>query len=269
MEFEEIFYQNEERYYDINNTKILAFINSFLAETNLYFPVCEEEDNYYSLLFSLKDYVYTCYPEYISLFNQQLFDQGFSILHSLFYDMVTLGEHTNKKLPQVEKNKILLSPYIQQIHYENQKIYLEAMEKTYSFYSIFDFFRTNFDAFSYIRKNRKNLDGNCHNQSWKFIKFCSEQASLVTMLCPYLFQGSYYHSIIRDECNHYIDLANSIVYDDTIREEVLKGKIIRETKKEDLDSALELALEQFPDSLNSFSQPLVLALHKEYLSKER
>ena len=89
------------------------------------------------------------------------------------------------------------------------------------------------------------------------------------MLCPYLFQGSYYHSIIRDECNHYIDLANSIVYDDTIREEVLKGKIICETKKEDLDSALELVLEQFPDSLNSFSKPLVLALHKEYLSKER
>lgn len=266
MELENIFYQNEEKYDSINDKKIINFIKSFLAETNLYFPMNDEEDNYFSLLLSVKDYVYTCYPEFIALFNKRLLDSGFSVWHSIFNDMVTLGQCTNKSLPRNEKNKILLSPYVQQITYENSKIYLEALGKTYGFYSIYDFFRKEIDAFSYIRQNKRNLGGDCHNQSWKFIEYFSDQATLITMLCPYLFEGNYYHSIIRDEMGNNIDLASFIVYDDTVREEVLKGQIICETKKEDLEYELDEALKDFPNSLEDFNEPLVLALHKEYLN---
>ncbi len=267
MDYLNIFYENEFQYREINEKKIQQFLILFLGQTNLPFLAYygEIQDWNYDLLYSLKKYVYTFYPQYISLFHSLLNDFNFCNRYHIIDVVDDLGCETNKEIPKNVIELAQISPYVKNIEYLDHKIYLETIANEYSFYSLRDYYRHQFTALNYIRTCRFSLAGDCHNQSWNFIHILDEPADLITELRPYIFDGNIYHSLIRDENEMYVDLAHQIVYDKTMKDELFAGKIVSETNKDDLENNVEEAILAIDnDTAEEFSEPLLLALHKQY-----
>lgn len=122
----------------------------------------------------------------------------------------------------------------------------------------------------YILKDKDFFVVNCHNASWKVIQYL-KNASLITELLPYYFEGTFYHSVVRDANGMIIDLANSAVYNEEIRKKLYHGQIICETKKGYLEKKLDEAIRfsSKEDIEEDFSKPLLLALHKQLKNKQK
>lgn len=264
MSYERIFYDNEDKYKDINNKKLKEFILKFL-KLNLVDIYIDFDLDVYENFIYLKDYVYKYYPEAIKLFHSTLQESGYRFQHNIIDIISDLGFHTNKKISQSILKKLELSPYIKNIHYENNKIYLETIYQNYELVSIWDYFKDNYELLNYLKMNKNGLCGNCHKSSWEFIKYLDSYTSLITGLCPHIFYGTYYHSVLRDNLGYIIDLANGIVYDEGVMNNLFQNKIISEVKKDNLDAKLDEAIEMVNDKtiIDDFHEPLIIALHKQ------
>lgn len=269
MDYESIFYHYEEQYKNLNNERLKDFITLFCSKTKIDRREIEliylvKEGDYEDLFLSLKDYTFKFYPQFISLFYQLLEESQYHMVYDLLDSMFILGSTTNKKLNREKSKMLLQSPYIQNISYENCKIMLNSPLGNYAFYSLRDYFRGNYEVMSYLRKNIE-LGGHCHNVSWDLMSKL-EKASLVTELLPFYYEGTFYHSIVKNNVDGmYIDLANEVVYDEEIRQNLYQGQIICEASKEELENHLYDAIvaSNKPNIEDDFYKPLLLALHKQ------
>lgn len=280
MDYESIFYQNEEQYTKINNERMKNFVYLFLKvsrinveEINSIYDI--KENDYMDFYDSLKKVVFRFYPNLIPIFYELLKQNGYNMIYEIQEDMFYLGSTTNKGLNKEEKNILKLSPFIKDIDYQQSKITLYSeIFGNYSFYSIRDYFRDDYLVKKYIRKIRCSSNdkkgGICHNSSWELMQLLNN-ASLVTELLPYCYESTYYHSVIRNEDGMIIDVANEVVYDEKIRKDLYQGKIICETKKDDLESNLYDAIvaSQNPYIEEEFNEPLLLALHRQCIDKRK
>ncbi len=267
MDYESIYYENETKYKEINNQKLKKFIDAFVESTKIDIESVKaiemvKENDYEDLAHSLRNYIFTFYPQYISLYYHLLQESHYKMVYDILDGMFLLGCSTNKRLNREKCNLLLQSFYVNTISYVDGKIILNSHFGEYSFSSLRDYFRGNYDATTYIRNN--DMPGHCHNVSWDFISILN-RASLVTELIPYYFEGTYYHSIIRNEDGLFIDLANEIVYGEDVRKNLFQGQIVCETKKEDLEKDLYNAIvaSNHPSIEEDFYESLILALHKQ------
>ncbi len=274
MDYEKIFYQYEEQYIDRNNQRIKEFVYLFLKESGIREKEvkaiydCREND-FMDFYDSLKKVVYRFYPKLIPFFEDLLKQSGFNTIYAIQEAMFYLGSTTNKNLNKEWKNLLMLSPSIKNIEYYHGKIIVSSENfGKHSFYSIQDYFREDFLAKQFIRKMRYEDNckdgGICHIASWDFMDLL-DNASLVTELLPCCYDGTYYHSIIRNEEGMFIDLANEVVYDEKTRKEFYQGQIVCETRKEDLVSHLDEAIvaSMNPNIEEEFGNSLLLTLHKQ------
>ena len=107
MDYERIFYQNEEQYKTLNEKKIQIFIALFLKHSQLNFSISDlydiyemEENNYYDIFGALRDYIYSYYPNYVPLFYQLLEHCGYNNSFNITDNMYILGYGTNKKISE-------------------------------------------------------------------------------------------------------------------------------------------------------------------------
>lgn len=274
MDYESIFYHYEEQFKNINNERMKNFVYLFLKasgisekEVKTIYDV--RENDYIDFYDALKKIVYRFYPNLIPFFEDLLRQSEFKTIYSIQEALFYLGSTTNKNLNREWENIVKLSPYIEEIGYSKGKItiYNENFGN-FSFSSIQDYFRHNFYAKQFIRKMRcdaSDKDGGiCHIASWEFIQLL-DNASLITELLPFCYEGTYYHSVIRNEEDMFIDLANEVVYDENVRKNLYQGQIVCETKKEDLESHLNDAIRDSgnPDIEEEFGNALLLTLHKQ------
>ncbi len=264
MNYEDVFYENETKYMQANEEKLKKFILLFLKESKIDF-YWDIDDDIYSDFISLQDYVYKYYPDKVALFYELLKASGFNMWHCIIDTMTELGYYTNKKITNSIKEKTMLAPYVKDLAYEDNEIVLKTDLNEYKFKSVWDYYRNDYEAFSYIKRHKLSLSGRCHEHSWVFMNYLNEKVNLVTELCPYLYEGNYYHSVLRDEKGNIVDLANGIVYSEDIRKDLFKGDIVLEISKENrveaLDKAVSAALDD--DVFNKFTEPLILALNKQ------
>ena len=82
MSYERIFYDNEDKYKDINNKKLKEFILKFL-KLNLVDIYIDFDLDVYENFIYLKDYVYKYYPEAIKLFHSTLQESGYRFQHNI------------------------------------------------------------------------------------------------------------------------------------------------------------------------------------------
>lgn len=269
MDYESIYYQYEEQFAIKNQMHFKLVIEKFVKKTGIdieevkvIYSVCEND--YITLCSCLKDYLYYRYPEYLPCFYYFLKKSNFKMYYDYLDAILILGENVNGYLDENIKKFILHSPYIEDIHYNKELISLKINNgKEYSFYSAKDYFKNN-SSIMHILKDKDFLIGNCHNASWRVIQYL-ENASLITELLPYYFEGTFYHSVVRDANGMIIDLANNAVYNEAIRKKLYHGQIICETKKEDLENSLYDAIvaSNNPNIEDDFNEPLILALHKQ------
>lgn len=270
MDYESIFFEYEEQFSIKNNLRLKMVIEKFIKKVGIDIEEVKimyrvSENDFITLYICLKDYLYYHYPNYLPCLYYFLKKSNFKLYYDYLDSILLLGENINGSLEEDIKKFILHSPYIDDVHYNNGLISLKINNgKEYSFYSAKDYFKNN-PSIMHIVKDKEFLVGNCHNASWKVIEYL-ENASLITELVPYYFEGTFYHSVVRDENGLIIDLANSAVYSEEIRKKLYHGKIICETKKRYLERDLQEAImaSNHPNIESEFNEPLLLALHKQY-----
>lgn len=269
MDYESIFFEYEEQFTIKNNLRLKMVIEKFIKKVDIDIEEIKtiygvSENDFITLYSCLKDYLYYRYLDYLPCLYYFLKKSNFKIYYDYLDSILLLGENVNGSLEEDIKKFVLHSPYIDDIHYDNGLISLKINNgKKYSFYSAKDYFK-NSPSIMHIVKDRDFLTGNCHNASWRIIKYL-ENASLITELVPYYFEGTFYHSVVRDENGMIIDLANNAVYSEEIRKKLYHGRIICETKKRYLESSLYDAIvaSKYPNIEEEFNEPLLLALHKQ------
>lgn len=273
MTYQELFYQFEEQYDKENNTSFLMFLKEFLQEYQL--PSLEkfarvnqiDIQNGYRLFHCVIDYIYSYSPELISSFYEKYLKFNGNLNACIIDDMYVLGDTTNKKEKKFLCDSFSNNPHIETITYENKEFKMELTSgNKYSFYSIYDYFRGSLLMMYFIRKNRKKLKGDCHNVS-VFVLKALDHSTLITELIPDYFVGTYYHSIVKDENGLFIDLANHIVYDERVRNELFQGEIVCETKQEDFKTKLEEAYAYFGES--PYAEAILIAEHQQALELKK
>ncbi len=268
MTYDNIFYENEDKYEIENQNIFKCFINSFLNKVDLNFDEVKllysgSNEDYITFFNYLSDYIYEYYPCYIEKFYELLKSFGYNMNYEIQNAMFNLRNGITKET----RNYVLKSPYINDIESKAGEIIIYSDKLgTHSFLPVKKYFKDSFDVKKFLKRNRRHLTGECHQRSWELLDILSN-VNLVTSLLPYYFMGTIYHSVLRSDDNMIIDVANEIVYKNKVMDEVFGGKIVCETKKIDLESHLYEAIMASDDTNieEEYSEPLILALHKQSL----
>ncbi len=260
--FDKLYYENEERFKEINNNYFKSFVTYFVNKYGITNFIEDDPSDYINIFTDLKKYIYMYLPELVEPFYKELKKTGFNMVYNLFDDMYELGVTTNKKLQSKTVYHTKLSPHISDISYDG-KIKIESIYGDVSFYSLKDYFssRSSFNLKKIIRNN--DLSGDCHGVSLSILDLL-EDANLVTMLIPYYFEGTIYHSIVKTEDGLFIDAASYIVYDEKALN-LLNGRVISNTPKSEIENTLEEAISysQDPFIQEKYNDTLVLALYNQ------
>lgn len=262
--FDKLYYENEERFKEINNNYFRNFITYFVNKYDIKNFIEDDPSDYINIFTDLKKYIHMYLPELIGPFYEELKKTGFNMIYNLFDDMYELGVTTNKKLQSKTVYHAKLSPHISDISYDG-KINIESIYANVSFYSLKDYFNSYFNSCFNLKKliREKDLSGDCHRVSLSILDLL-EESNLVTMLIPYYFEGTIYHSLIKTEDGLFIDAASYIVYDEKTLN-LLNGRIISDTPKSEIENTLEEAISysQDPFIQEKYNNTLILALYNQ------
>ena len=274
MDYQEIYYRNEKQYHSINQQHFQKFLNVFKKETGIDTSHLATKrgiptNDYRKQFYYLKYMVFINYPKYIKEFYRILENSKFDMSSEIVDAMKLIGKNTIYTFDEDIRRYILLSPLIDDVVNDNGNISIYSDELgDYNFCS----------TRKYLYKNKRALyliqnyltQGYCHQMSWELMSFL-EQANLITTLLPAYFEGTYYHTVVQNQDNFIIDIANEIVIDSNVRDSLFKGQIISSTKKQDLFSKLkeakikEAKIKEAKNYENedSFTNSLLLALYSE------
>lgn len=268
MRYKDIYYQKEEQYHSINQQHFKQFVESFTKDfkidiTEMTRKKGVQSNDYCKQFFILKYMVNLYYPQYIYEFFHRLEESGFDVSSEIVDAMKQIGRNTINTLNESVSQYVMLSPYINNVSINNGKITIYSDKfGDYSFYSTRNYLKENKKALKII--NKYTTQGYCHHLSWELISYL-EKVKLVTTLLPAYYEGNYYHSIVRNQDDFIIDVANEAVYDDDTRDLLFKGHIVVETEKENLDKRLQEAImdEDEESKETDFVKAMLLTLHKE------
>lgn len=260
MNYEQLFYENEEKYRKVNEEIFRVFIKSYKRKcsinTRKIIENLEEQGKDYCGIF------WAAYSDQINhpsrdmtLFFEQIKRFKFCRNDFLISSIRLLGYRCDNGIPDNVHNKMLNSPLINEIEYKDKMLYVYSQIGDFHFYPIKEYF--DYPHPLWIILSTNNYTNKCHKGSWEIIPKL-EEANLETWLIPYYFTGTMYHSVVEDREGNVVDVANSSVYDRDTFSRIFNGTLVCRTKKEELYEKLRETNCPIP-----YYEPLVLALHKQ------
>lgn len=271
MGYREIYDTYQEEYEKSNRVKFRAFLNAFKEETRLnidYLMNAYQIDKsdaaceFYFLKWALFNYS----RQHIPYFFELLESFGYDMFSEVIDTMQLIGKDTQKSVDPEVTRYAMLSPYINGITVHNNKPGLITIHSDdlgdYSFYPSRVYLKDNEEAVKLI--NKYETSGFCHQMSWEMMNHL-ENGELITSLLPLYFEGTHYHTVLRDNDGLVIYPANEAVYSEDTRDILFKAEDVCTTKKEDLDSKLKLAIEAEDEGskMIDFPNAMLLTLHEQ------
>lgn len=271
MGYKDIFRENQEKYEISNRIIFKKVLEIFKRETGLnvdhLLPVYQIDSSDPAQVFCFtKWFLFTNKQEYIPYFYKLLESFGYDMFSEVMDTIVLLGKNAEPRVHPDYVNYALISPYINRITVDNNKDGLVTIDSeelgTYSFYPSRFYLQDNEPAINLIKNYV--TQGFCHQMSWAMMDHI-DKCELVTSLLPSYFEGTHYHTVLRNEEGLIIDVANEAVYSEDVRDMLFKSKDICSTAKEDADSKLKLAIEAEDEESKTteFPNAMLLTLHEQ------
>lgn len=271
MGYREIYDEYQTQYEKSNRVKFRALLDVFKEETGLniddFAPVFQiDTTDAAKEFYFLRWFLFNHCNKYIPYFYELLESFGYDMFSEIIHTMTIIGEETDTIVdPQViEYSKI--NPYIDNVTVDQNKgglvtIYSEDLGD-FSFYPSRVYLRNNADALKAI--NDFETLRQCHQISWKIAPDI-DKCELITSLLPSYFEGTHYHTVLRDDKGMAIDASNQAVYTEDTRDMLFKANDICTTKQEDLDSKLQLAIEAEDEASKEedFPEAMLITLHEQ------
>ena len=208
---EQLYYQNEINFNDVEDEIFDKFLNKFEKAINFKFNYVDCDTSELKFLNLKCKYIYT--SKFCKLF--------FDILSNYKYNMRselkdTIYELSHLKYPFFNKksiNKYLNSPVIQDISYNGRSkftIYSDKFGK-FSFKLASFYLKNNKEITKYIAT--RQIGNRCHHNTYFISKVMPDFYS-ITSLCSRYFEGYFHHSYTYNmDSNEIIDLCYNIIMD--------------------------------------------------------
>lgn len=271
MSYKEVYEENQKNYEESNRLIFKKFLVTFKEETKLSIDNLmriykidsnDPAEEFYFLKWVLFNYGH----KYISYFYSLLENMGYDLYSEIIDTMKLIGKDTNDKVSSDILAYTMISPYINGITIPKNKPGLVIIHSDelgdYTFYPSRVYLNNNEKALNLI--NDFITERYCHQISWEMMKHF-DKCQLITSLLPLYFEGTHYHTVIRDNRGLIIDSANDAVYTEEVRDFLFKGKDICTTKKEELEKELNLAMEVEDEEskIIDFPPAMLLALYNQ------
>ncbi len=259
---EQIYYQNEINYEDLENEIFERFLDEF------------EDAIKYKLKYSNCD---TSEMKFLNLKYQYIYSSNccklfFDILSKYDYNMRcelkdTIYGLSHLKYPLFNKkyiDKYLNSPVIQNISYNGRNkftIYSDMFGK-FSFKLASSYLKNNKEITNYIKTG--HIDNRCHHNTYFISKVMPDYYS-ITSLCFRYFRGYFHHSYTYNlDSNEIIDLCYNIIMDKDQYDRLFLPNEISIIQNRMIEEQLSIV----DDESNEYCDKcelLRIALYKEYL----
>lgn len=271
MGYNEIYDKYQTQYEISNRIKFREFVEAFKKETGVSADGLMEayqvnHDDPASVFYFLKWVLFNYNRKYIPYFYELLDNFGYDMFSEIMDTMTLIGKDTHTNVSSDVINYSLISPYINRITVDQSQKGLITIHSDelgdYSFYPSRVYLNNNEGALNLI--NKYKTSGFCHQMSWELMNH-HDKCTLVTSLLPSYFEGTHYHTVLRDNNGLVVDAAMEAVYTEDTRDMLFKPEDICITEKEDTERKLELAIEaEDEESKNiDFPNAMLLTLHEQ------
>lgn len=216
------------------------------------------EDNYTDLFWILHSYLFNHLPDLIPSFYELLEKYHYKLGTDYISMLRLAGNNTEYELKDVVKQFLTRAPYIEDVSDCKGKITIHSGQLgNITFYSTAKYFQNDY-LIRYLLENFPT-ENECHNISWKLTKVLPGSI-LITSLIPMPFEGTCYHTTVRNQDGMIVDAANGVVLEEECYHQMFQDEVIVETKASDLERRLcETSLMES----RSYPSALVLALHEQ------
>lgn len=271
MGYKEIFDEHQTQYEKSNRIKFKAFLDIFKEETGLnidhladvhQIDMTDPVNEFYFMKWVLFNYS----QKHIPYFYQLLEEMGYNLFSEVIEAMKTIGKETQDEVDPGVVEYVKISPYIDGITEHKDAPGLVTIHSEdlgdYSFYPSRVYLKGNKPALKLV--NEFKTERFCHQMSWELVN-CFDKCQLITSLLPSYFEGTHYHTIVKDDKGLIVDVANEAVYTEDTCDILFKPKDICVTEKADLDSRLEIATLEEDDESKKIGLPnaMLLTLHEQ------
>lgn len=265
-------YDKYQTQYEISNRiKFKEFLEAFTKDTgfsadNLMKAYKVNQDDLAQVFYFVKWVLFNYNRKYIPYFYELLDNFGYDMFSEVMDTMKLIGKDTHKDVDPDVISYALISPYVDKITVNKDKRGLVTIHSDelgdYSFYPSRVYLNDNKEALKLINKYETSTF--CHQMSWELMNH-HDKCTLVTSLLPSYFEGTHYHTVLRDNEGLIVDAAMEAVYTEDTRDMLFKADDICLTKKEEMDEKLNLAIEAEDEKSKNIDFPnaMLLTLYEQ------
>ena len=264
MDANRLYYEQEDYCSDINMVRFQEIIDNFYQSVGLNFDKLVtadiNSDEPIEKFFYIRYLVMTVFKKYREEFFKVIEESGYNLNSELIDVMKLLGQQTNLRYAQDIIQYVLENPYVDEVMNEGPKITVKSERLgDRSFYSAKAYLSDNLPARTILMGN---LDHRCHQISTELIEEVPN-SKIVTSLLPSYFEGTYYHSYIKDE-GMTIDAVNHIVMPHNSYDDLFQPQVITELSKNELYiEYLQAINDGYVKYSDGFYVPVAVALSKQ------
>ncbi|MCX4364880.1 MAG: hypothetical protein OSJ70_03825 [Bacilli bacterium] len=271
MGYKDIYDTYQEKYEKTNRLKFREFLEAFKRETGVDISTLaraydiDTQDAAKEFCF-LKWCLFNYNHKPLSYFYELLEDFGYDMFSEIIDTMSLIGKDTKVMIDPDVVNYAKISPYINRITVDNRKNGLVTIHSDelgdYSFYPSRVYLSNNTGALKLV--NEYETAQFCHQMSWEMMNHF-DKCELVTSLLPSYFEGTHYHTVLKNSEGLVVDAALEAVYTEETRDILFKAEDICLTPKEDLNAKLKLAIEAEDEESKKIDFPnaMLLTLHEQ------
>lgn len=258
MSYQQILYENENQYNEIEEIMFGKIVDDFRKESKLDIPSIlysagvsfhDREQSFWAL----HSYLLNHQDDETQLLFELLEQYGFNFKKALCSYIRVLA--SLDIISDYVYDALLSVPIIDEIECQKGKItiYSEKLGQ-YDFTPIKKYFETSHQIRTFLKF--EPYENNCHNASWHLMNHMTS-GKLQTILMPRYFKGTCYHTVIEEKGN-IVDIAHASVFSHDTFSKLMEGTLVCETKNEEMYEKLSEIEEQ-----TGYAHALVLALHHQ------
>ncbi len=263
MTYTQICHEYENKYRFSNDVLFKRFLDEFCSISNIDRKLIAEdygvmESDYTSFFWILHSYLFNHLPEQIPNFYRLLEKYQYN-LNVDYVSMLRLtGHNIVDELEDNVKDFLMKTPYIEKVSSHQGQITIHSEKLgNITFFSTAKYFCNNHRV-CYVLEHFPSIE-DCHNISWKLMSRMPK-STLITSLLPMPFEGTCYHTVVRNADGMIVDAANGVVLEESFYHQLFQDEVIVETEDKDLEARLSstslMEGRSYPDAL-------VLALHEQ------
>ena len=260
-----LFQQTEIANKQYNNGIANLVLQDFEKQTHLSFEF-EDFDTEIEKLLGIKNYYLDIIDKYKTIFFQLLEKYHYNLKFEIMEAINSLGNLKDPNQNQELIQAILNSPVIQDIGFNGTSTFTIWSEQYGKF--VFElasyYFRENKQVMYYIKNNP--LSNRCHTHTYVMSKIFADFYA-ITSLCPFYFQGQFYHSYTLDkDRNTIIDLCHNAIMDKRQYDCLFQPQEISVILGKQVEKELEITL-QNTNQKQIRAILLKIVLYKQYLQQ--